>query len=305
MARSEKQANASRKNGCKSKGPKSSQGKAKVAVNTTVHGLRSTSLLVPGESAEGWQAFNKDIVASLNPVGAFEVELASRIASLTWRLRRAATYEATSATTRREDTEEQLLAPILDTTPGATLVAQRRLAQLGKRADHLEGKQRLWASTLDLFGRISDLPDEAPLEGEAVLGALTDLTSDSIDEWVARLAEGTSTPAEAWYDPAGSRWTAGAFREGVAVLARASGVSPEVLLHAALVERAEVDDWMTEDLGKLRSQHASLLARRLAQAALPTTDMIELLCRYESHLSRELARTLELLRQVQAARQGK
>jgi hypothetical protein len=100
--------NANRQNALLSTGPSTDGGKAVIAKNALKHGLRSNSPVVPGEKADEWSAFQAGIVESLNPIGALEHELAFRIASLYWRLRRVSRFETTATTTAMNRATNQL-----------------------------------------------------------------------------------------------------------------------------------------------------------------------------------------------------
>ena len=63
------------------------------------HGFRSERTVIPGMEDEAeWDRYLKGITENLAPEGALEEELAARIASLLWRLRRVTRHE--TATTR-------------------------------------------------------------------------------------------------------------------------------------------------------------------------------------------------------------
>ena len=63
------------------------------------HGFRSERTVIPGMEDEAeWERYLKGITENLAPEGALEQELAARIASLLWRLRRVTRHE--TATTR-------------------------------------------------------------------------------------------------------------------------------------------------------------------------------------------------------------
>ena len=81
---------ASRRNGAKSRGPKTSQGKARSAHNALKHGLRAATFVVGGdESAEEFAALESALIEELAPDGALQGLLARRIARAAWRLERA------------------------------------------------------------------------------------------------------------------------------------------------------------------------------------------------------------------------
>jgi hypothetical protein len=79
-------------------GPRTPEGKAIVSANAVKHGLRSTRVVIPGlEIQADWDQFFHDAIEAQRPVGAIEYALAERIATLIWRLRRAARAERDSA----------------------------------------------------------------------------------------------------------------------------------------------------------------------------------------------------------------
>ena len=98
---SAKQVEANRRNALKSTGPKSPDGKARVARNALKHGLLSKDVLMEGESPSELNAFRKAMAAELAPEGEVESLLADRAVASAWRLRRANGLE--------RDVVEQLL----------------------------------------------------------------------------------------------------------------------------------------------------------------------------------------------------
>lgn len=83
-------ATASRRNGAKSRGPKTAQGKARSARNALRHGLRAQKFVVVGdECAQEFAALEAALVEELAPEGALQRLLAARIARAGWRLGRA------------------------------------------------------------------------------------------------------------------------------------------------------------------------------------------------------------------------
>ena len=83
-------AEASRKNGAKSRGPKTSEGKARSARNALKHGLRAAKhIVLPYEDAAEFAAHEAALLAELAPQGALQTMLARRVAVAAWRLARA------------------------------------------------------------------------------------------------------------------------------------------------------------------------------------------------------------------------
>jgi hypothetical protein len=83
----ERQACANRLNASRSTGPRTPEGKARVALNARKHELLSRESMVKGESEVDLLDFGKRLRAQLAPVGELELLLADRIISNAWRLR--------------------------------------------------------------------------------------------------------------------------------------------------------------------------------------------------------------------------
>ena len=90
---SEKQIDANRSNALKSTGPKTPEGKAKVAQNAVKHGLLAEHILIRDENREDYEAFRDTLADNLQPEGAMESLLVERIITAAWRLRRTVRLE--------------------------------------------------------------------------------------------------------------------------------------------------------------------------------------------------------------------
>jgi hypothetical protein len=86
---------ASRRNGAKSCGPKTSQGKARSARNALKHGLRAEKFVLLGdEDAAAFAALEDALIEELAPAGALQGLLARRLVVAAWRLERADRIES-------------------------------------------------------------------------------------------------------------------------------------------------------------------------------------------------------------------
>ncbi len=83
-----KQAAANRLNAQKSTGPKTREGKQKVAINALRHGLTGRMVVLPSEDLDRYRTHVNTLTASLKPQGPEEIQLASLIADDYWRLQR-------------------------------------------------------------------------------------------------------------------------------------------------------------------------------------------------------------------------
>jgi hypothetical protein len=87
---SDARAEASRKNGAKSRGPKTPEGKARSSPNALKHGMRAEKYVVlPEEDAGEFADLQAALIEELAPVGALQTVLARRVAVAAWRLARA------------------------------------------------------------------------------------------------------------------------------------------------------------------------------------------------------------------------
>ena len=88
-------AEVSRRNGAKSRGPTTPEGKARSAQNALKHGLRAQQhVVLPGENAAEFKALEAALLEGLAPEGALQAVLARRVVAAAWRLERAEQIEA-------------------------------------------------------------------------------------------------------------------------------------------------------------------------------------------------------------------
>jgi hypothetical protein len=87
-------AEASRRNGAQSRGPRTAEGKARSARNALKHGLRAEKYVVlPDEDRGEFAALEAALLDELAPDGVFQRILAGRIVCAAWRLMRAERLE--------------------------------------------------------------------------------------------------------------------------------------------------------------------------------------------------------------------
>jgi hypothetical protein len=87
-------AEASRKNGARSRGPTTPEGKARSAQNALKHGMRAQKYVVlPEEDAAEFAALEAALILELAPQGVLQSILVRRIARAAWRLERAERLE--------------------------------------------------------------------------------------------------------------------------------------------------------------------------------------------------------------------
>ena len=86
------QLTANRENAQHSTGPKSAEGKARVAQNRTTHGLSGHSALIPGEDPAAFQSLVMQLQIELAPATAVEEALVATIVVSQWRTQRIANW---------------------------------------------------------------------------------------------------------------------------------------------------------------------------------------------------------------------
>ena len=96
------QVTANRANAAHSTGPKTEAGKAAAARNSTRHGFRSQTVLLPGDDPAEYQALLDTLTMSLVPLGISEQRSVREMADAEWRLRRARQYQEEMLTSRIE-----------------------------------------------------------------------------------------------------------------------------------------------------------------------------------------------------------
>ena len=83
-----KQILASRRNGARSRGPKTEQGKQRSSTNAIRHGLLAKGVVLKNESEENFAAMLAQHVAKLSPADDVEQGAIEEMVAATWRLRR-------------------------------------------------------------------------------------------------------------------------------------------------------------------------------------------------------------------------
>jgi hypothetical protein len=85
---SEPQTQANRRNARLSTGPRSINGRARVATNALKHGLTAKSIVLPNEDPDEFEAFRNALCDDLDPEGAMEELLVQKIVADAWRIMR-------------------------------------------------------------------------------------------------------------------------------------------------------------------------------------------------------------------------
>ena len=154
------QQEASRRNGARSRGPITPEGKARSRLNALAHGLRAEVLpLLPGEDAAAFEALFAEVTAAFGAHDPLRRQLALRLATVLWRLRRVPAVERVLVEDCRWPRERR--------TPTAVLLARAMtegegLRTLGAYEQRLAAELRRLVRLLELAERTRERGRGAP-----------------------------------------------------------------------------------------------------------------------------------------------
>ena len=171
------QIEASRRNGARSRGPKTAAGKARSARNATRHGIASrTFVLVREEERAAHAALCTDLSARLRPRGALEEHWVQRLLDALWRLSRLDLLEARALEALLEGGEggglpslatlcryrARIARDIRDAEERLRELRAARLEETARRTARDPARLRALAAILE--GRRNQEPDPPPRE---------------------------------------------------------------------------------------------------------------------------------------------
>lgn len=137
--RSEAQREAARRNGARSRGPVTPEGKARAAMNALRHGLCSAAVLAPGEDPAAFEALLAALRAEHAPADATAELLVQRLAVTLWKLARCDRLEADLAACRPRPPAGRAFAdgtPVLLTRTSELSVLSAHAARLERALHH-------------------------------------------------------------------------------------------------------------------------------------------------------------------------
>lgn len=109
--RTQRQIEAARKNGARSKGPVTPAGKARSSQNALKSGLYARAICLVTEDHAEFERFRDNLIAELAPATALELDYAEEFIACRWRIRRVRTAEAVSVDLQMQIREEELQKP--------------------------------------------------------------------------------------------------------------------------------------------------------------------------------------------------
>jgi len=244
------------KNAQKSTGPRTPQGKARVAQNPRKHGILSKEVIVKGgdggERAAEFEELIQSLYAQSPPADAIERLLIDRVAACYWRLRRAQRYEVGAV---REGLDS-CKSPLQGLGP--------HQAKLFKTMENLESNRDAERETLKILN--------TPVE------KLNELERMRRDTALHRAAKVVQRSARDLTDPV-------VMQEAV-----------KACQHEIEAIQRELDKCMTVECHVADKYDALADSRRPLLAALPADEPLNRLIRYETMLDRQMHRALAELR---------
>jgi hypothetical protein len=131
-----RQIEANRRNAQKSTGPKTQAGKAAVSMNSLRHGLRSRSVVLPGENHEEFQQLCDNLQAEWHPRTTSELFYVEQMAVSQWKLAR---MEVGESHVFQEVTDAKSQIPLLDRLWQAQCRMERSYARAQRELERLQG----------------------------------------------------------------------------------------------------------------------------------------------------------------------
>ena len=155
-----KQIAANRRNALKSTGPTTQEGKAHSRRNAIRHGLTAETVIGGIEDAEDYQDFEASVIADYEGETSVERELALRLASVLWRLRRASGIEAALFKSAYSERLSQHPDDTFRSTSGRSEpnVLFLKADQVGKSSTSLASNCDTKTESAKSFLRLAELP---------------------------------------------------------------------------------------------------------------------------------------------------
>jgi hypothetical protein len=106
-AKSSRRADAARRNGARSRGPKTGEGKLHSSQNALKHGMHARTIVLPGESQKEYDQLRDEYLAEYNPAGPAERHEVETLYNAEWRIRRMRRMEVAHVIYRMEDEQAE------------------------------------------------------------------------------------------------------------------------------------------------------------------------------------------------------
>jgi hypothetical protein len=277
-------------------GPRTEEGKEIVRWNATRHGISSPAPVVPGlEKEEDWQGHKDGILENLAPVGHLEVNLAERVALLSWRLHRVTRYETGAIAISQESIEEDIHER------DRFLSALRHKGFESTHPEDIRSDAKYYKQVHSALRRFPSLTPEKTLKGadasSVVWGVLMEAKKASGEDIDVEALDLPGVPEDEAIEEL-SAMKAADVRGCVEAIASHVSLDPDNLLESATYEAGYEARSATHKKEEMERE----IARKSRERILPDETTLVKISRYEAHLSRQLYQALHELENLQKHR---
>jgi hypothetical protein len=277
-------------------GPNTKGGKEIVRWNATRHGISSPAPVVPGlEKEEDWQEHKDGILENLSPVGHLEINLAERVALLSWRLHRVTRYEtgviASSQETIEDDIHER----------DRFLSALRHKGYESTHPEDIRFEARYYKQVHSALRRFPSLTPEKTLKGadasSVVWGVLMEAKKASGEDLDDEALDLPGVPKDAAIEELPAMKVSDV-RGCVEAIAGHVSLDPDDLVETATYQAG----YEARSAAHKKEEVEREISRKARERMLPDEKTLEKISRYEAHLSRQLYQALHELENLQKHR---
>jgi hypothetical protein len=277
-------------------GPNTQEGKAVVRWNATRHGISSPEPVVPGlENTEDWERHREGILGNLSPVDHLEVNLAERVALLSWRLHRVTRYETGAIAISQETIEDDIHERDLFLST---------IRQKGSESTHpvdIRFEAKYYKQVYSALRRFPSVGPDKTLKGadasSVVWSVLMEAKKASGEDIEAEALDLPGVPEDAWIEELPAMKVSDV-RGCVEAIAAHVSLDPDDLLKVA-----EYKAGCEARGAAIRKEEVEReISRKVRERILPDEKTLEKISRYEAHLSRQLYHALHELENLQKHR---
>ena len=277
-------------------GPNTEEGKEIVRWNATRHGISSPEPVVPGlENSEDWESHREGILGNLSPVGHLEVNLAERVALLSWRLHRVTRYETGAIAISQETIEDDIHER------DRFLSSLKHMGYESTHPEDIRFEARYHKQAHGALRRFPSLEPGKILKGadasSVVWSMLMEAKKASGEDIDVEALDLPGVPEDAIIEELPAMKAADVRGCVEAIAARVSLDSDDLLEKATYKAGYEA-----RSAAHKKEEVERDIARKTRERILPDEKTLEKIGRYEAHLSRQLYQALHELENLQKYR---
>ena len=277
-------------------GPATQNGKEVVRWNATRHGISSPVPVVPGlEKAEDWKEHRDGILDNLAPVGHLEINLAERIALLSWRLHRVTRYETGAIATSQETIEDDIHER------DRFLSVLRHKGLESTHPEDIRFEAKYYKQVHNTLRRFPSLDTDKTLRGpdasSVVWSVLMEAKKASGEDIQVEALDLPGVPEDEAIEELPAMKAADV-RGCVEVIAGHVSLNPDDLLDTATYQAG----YEARSAAHKKEEMEREISRKARERILPDDKTLEKISRYEAHLSRQLYHALHELENFQKHR---